>query len=315
MALSEGRHAGEFLLDEIDETSLENVTVLSGQNLKAGAVVGRVKLGIGRISVPAVVGTGNGVASLVFAGPDVQLGSYVMTCTAAVADGGVFSLTNPAGKALPAFTMTPGSGGATVYTGREINFTITDGSSDFIVGDVFTFIVSTTAPTVLGGTGTGTISALSLGPDARPGRYQVVNIQAITNGGLWQVFNPAGNSIGEYLQTAGSTTATAFTSRQINFTITDATDFIVGNSFEVTVFNTLSGKVVAWNPVGTFDGTHRASGILYDNVDATSADTPGVLIANFAAVMKGALEWGAAITSAQKESAYTELAARGIVAR
>jgi hypothetical protein len=42
---TEGQHAGEFLLEERMEAgrpSRENITVLSGQNLKAGAVIGRV---------------------------------------------------------------------------------------------------------------------------------------------------------------------------------------------------------------------------------------------------------------------------------
>src|SRR4051812_35495470 len=99
--LTEGQHAGEFLLEERMEAgrpSRETVTVLSGQNLKAGAVVGRVSKGIGRVSIPTVAGgTGTGTVSNVYAGPDVQVGSYVLTCTAAVPNGGVFSLVCPDG--------------------------------------------------------------------------------------------------------------------------------------------------------------------------------------------------------------------------
>jgi hypothetical protein len=154
MSLTETLQAGDFILQEIlGSIGRAALTVLSGQNLNAGAVLGRVKLGIGRVSIPTVVGTGTGTVSGVFAGPDVEVGNYVLTCTAAVANGGVFSLTTPSGKALPPFTMTPGSGGATAYTSRHINFTMTD-SGDFVAGDVFTFVVSTTAPTVIGGTGT-----------------------------------------------------------------------------------------------------------------------------------------------------------------
>lgn len=317
-ALTEGQHAGEFLMEErggIGNPSRDNITVLSGQNLEAGEVIGRVTKGIGRVSIPTVVGTGNGTASLVSAGPEVEVGSYVLTCTSAVTHGGVWSLTTPSSKALPAFTMTPGAGGTTAYTSRHINFSITDGSTDFVAADVFTFVVSTTAPTVIGGTGTGTISALSLGPDAKPGNYRVINTEAILNGGRWQVFSPDGDSIGEYLQTAGSTTATAFTNRQINFTITDATDFILGNYFDVCVFNQLAGgKVVEWDPT-TYDGRHEACGVLYDNVDATSADTTGVIVARDATVMKSALKWATTITAAQKESAYRDLATRGVIAR
>ena len=319
--LTETQHAGEFIMEErggVGAPSRENITVLSGQTLKAGAVIGQVSRGIGRVSIPTVAGgTGTGTVSNVFAGPECELGSYVLTCTAAVANGGVFSLTAPSGKVLPSLTMTPGSTAATLYRSRHINFTITD-ATDFIVTNSFTFVVSTTAPTIIGGTGTATISALALGPDAKPGNYRVICIEAITNGGRWQVFRggpDGGGAIGEFLMTAGSTTATAFETQEISFTLTDATDVIVGNYFDVAVFNQLSGgKVVAWDPT-TFDGRHRAEGALYDNVDAASGDLAGVIVTRDAAFIKASLQWGTAITAAQKESAYLDLAKRGIVCR
>lgn len=317
--LTEGQHAGEFILEERDgvgSPSRETLTVLSGQNLKAGAVVGRVTKGVGRCSTPAVVGTGNGTMSKVFAGPETQKGNYVVTCTAAVTNGGVFSVVNPSGKALPSLTLTPGAGGTTVYTSREINFSITDGSTDFVVDDVFTIVVDTTAPAVIG-TGNGTISGLSLGPDAKPGNYRVENIEAILNGGAFKVVGPDGDevAVGYIVAGAGGTLVLA-NQRQLNLTITDAaTDFVVGDAFNVAVFNELNGgKAVAWNPT-TFDGRDDVAGVLYDNVDATLADLAGVIIARDAAVMKSALQWAAAITAAQKESAYRDLAARGVVAR
>lgn len=319
-ALTEGQHAGEFIMGErsgIGSPSRETITVLSGQDLSAGAVIGRVSKGIGRVSIPTVVGTGTGTVTNVFAGPEVEVGSYVMTCTEAVAHGGVFSLTTPSGKALRAVTMTPGSGGTTNYRSRHLNFTVTD-ATDFIVGDVFTFVVSTTAPTVIGGTGTGTISGLALGPNAKPGNYRAICTEAISNGGRFQVYRGGPNggvSIGSFLLNAGSTNATSFETDEISFTITDATDFIVGNYFDVCVFNNLAGgKVVAWDPT-TYDGRHEAVGGLYDNVDATSADTTGAIVTRDAVFMKSALQWGASITAAQKESAYLDLAKRGIVCR
>lgn len=308
--ITEGQHPGEFLMGERpDGGSRENITVLSGQNLEAGDVVGRVKLGIGRISIPTVVGTGNGTVSAVFAGPEVQVGSYVATCTAAAANAGTFSVTCPDGKVLPSATV------AVAYTSRHINFTIADGSTDYIVGDSFTFVVSTTVPTVIGGTGTGVLSALSLGPDAKPGRYKINNDVVVANGGDMTVIGPDGNMVGgRFIWSASGSTA-SFTSRQINFTISDATDYIANNYFDVCVFNQLNGgKVVEWDPT-TFDGRHQAIGLLYADVDASSADAAGVIITRDASVIKSSLIWAAAITTGQKESAYLDLASRGIVAR
>lgn len=315
MALTETLQAGDFVLQELlGSLGRTALTVLSGQNLNAGAVLGRVKLGIGRVSIPTAVGTGTGTMSAVFAGPDVEVGTYRLLCTAAVANGGVFSLTTPSGKALPAFTMTPGSGGATSYTSRHLNFTLTD-STDFIVGDYFDFVVSTTAPTVIGGTGTGTIASLALGPDAMPGNYRVINRVVVANGGDFEVIAPDGASLGRFLMGTGSGQSATFTSRQITFTLTDATDFIAGNYFDVCVFNQLAGgKAVAWDPT-TFDGRHRVAGILFDAVNASSADTPGVAVTTQAIVRKSALSWGASITAAEKDSAYKEMLALGLIAR
>lgn len=322
-SLAEGQHAGEFIVSErlgIGAPSRENVTVLSGQNITAGAVVGRVTRGIGRVSIPVVGGTptGNGTVGQVFGGPEVQLGSYLATCTVAVANGGTFTVVCPDGNALPSLVMTPGAGGTTNYRSRHLNFTITDGSADFGVGDTFTFVVGTTAPTVQGGTGTGTISALALGPDAKTGNYRVICTTVVANGGVFQVFRGGkdfGESIGQVTLTPGSGGASAFESQQISFTITDATDFIVGDYFDVCVFNQLNGgKVVAWDPT-TFDGRQTALGALFDSVNATSADTTGVVVCRDAEFLKSALQWGAAITASQQLSAYNDLLARGIVAR
>lgn len=312
--LSEGQHAGEFILTEAYGRSRENVIVLSGQTLQAGAVVGRVALGVGRVSVPTVVGTGTGTVSLVSAGPEVEIGSYVLTCITAVAHGGVFSLTSPSGKRLPDLTMTPGSGGTTAYKSRHINFSITD-SADFVVADAFTFIVGTTAPVVVG-TGNGVISGLSLGPQAKSGNYLALCTLAAPDAATWELFDPDGQSLGERSYDGAGATAVWALNPQLNLTITEgSTDFAAGALFNVAVFNQLGGgKVAAWAPL-TYDGRHRAVGCLYDTVDAAAGDLPGVVITRDAEVNKSDLQWGAAISAADKESAYLDLAARQVIAR
>lgn len=303
--ITESKHPGQSILFEMPKNySRKQVTVLSGQNLGACAVVGRVALGIGRASIPTVVGTGDGTMSLVFAGPNVEVGNYVITCTAAVAHGGVFSVVAPSGKALPSFTLTPGSGGTSAYTSSHINFSITDGSADFIVGDAFTIVVGSTAPTVIGGTGTGVMTALSLGPDAQPGRYKVINRVVIANGGDFEVLAPDGKSIGRFNWAASGSTA-SFTSRHINFTLSDATDYIAGNYYDIAVYNIGErgeGKVVAWDPT-TYDGRHIPAGILIGAVDASSADQPGVILARNAILNGDDVAYAAAISAAQKQVA------------
>jgi len=302
-SLTEGTYAAEFLLNEVSDGRRESITVLSGQDLASGAVVGRVTKGVGRASIPTVVGTGNGTMTAVSAGPEVELGSYVVTCTVAATNGGTFSVVTPSGLALPTATV------ATPYVSRHINFTINDSSTDFIVGDAFTIIVGTTAPVVVG-TGNGTIGTITLGADAIPGNYVLTCTVAATNGGTFSVVAPDGDRL------ADAVVGTAYVSRQINFTITDgSTDFIATDLFNLAVFNQLSGgKVVAWNPASV-DGRQRVAGVLYAAVDASTADVAGVIVSRDAEVTKSLLAWAAGITAGQKASAYLDLAARGIIAR
>ncbi len=308
---TEGQHAAEFIVSEAHGgLSREAITVLSGENLEAGEVVGRVTKGVGKAAIPTVVGTGDGVMSALFAGPEVELGSYVLTCITAVANAGVFSVLTPGGKLIADATV------AVAYRSRHVNFLIADGSADFIVGDVFTIVVATGAPAVVG-TGNGIISGLSLGPDAKTGQYRVENIAAITNGGEFKVVSPDGDIVatGFIVAGAGGTLVLA-DQRQLNLTITDgSTDFLIGDFFEVFVFNELAGgKVVEWDPT-TFDGRDDVAGVLYAAVDASAADKAGVVVSRNAEVRKADLRFATAITVGQKESAYLDLEARGIPAR
>lgn len=314
--LLEPVHAGEFLAWEASAFLRESITVLSGQNLNPGAVVGRVAFGVGRASVPAVVGTGNGTMSNVFVGPEVERGNYVVTLITAIANGGVFSVVTPSGKRLADLTLTVGAGGTTLYRSRHLNFSIADGSTDFVPADAFTVVVGTTAPTVVG-TGSGTVAALALGPDVQAGLYQLRCILAAANSGTFELLSPDGTSLGQRTIPAGAGNAVTFAdNRQLVVTVTDgATDFAAGDVFNIAVFNELGGgKVVAWDPTVN-DGRQRAAGVLLADADATVGDLAGVIIGRDAVVVKSALQWGALISEAQKDSAYRDLAARGVLAR
>ena len=81
--------------------------------------------------------TGNGtISGGVFVGTNTVNETWTLTCTAAAANGGTFSLSGTVSGAQ-ATAVTVGS----LYhsdTG-DISFTITDGEADFVVGDTFTF--------------------------------------------------------------------------------------------------------------------------------------------------------------------------------
>lgn len=116
------------------------VTVLTGNNLAKGTVLGKITAG----TVPTTgtkTGTGDGTMTAVTGGVNVKPGSYVATVIQAITNGGIFKVVNPLGKIIGQCAITAGAGGTGVFVSDEINFTITDGSTDFILGDLFTVVV------------------------------------------------------------------------------------------------------------------------------------------------------------------------------
>lgn len=316
-AATEGKYAGEFIVDDEGELSRDAVTVLSGQTLPAGRVCGVVDRGIGGI-VAVLSGTspGDGTMTDIYAGQDVEVGAYLVQCTAIASHGGVFSVTSPSGKVLPSVTMAGGSGAATTYRSSHINFTLTDGSTDFAVTALFTVTVSTTAPTVIGGTGTGTISSLALGPEAKFGRYMVINRAAVSNGGDFEIIDPDGNSIGRFLMGTGSTQSATFSNPHISFVLTDATDFILNNRFDIAVFHLLTAKAAEWDPRPTaFDGRQIVAGIAFDNYDASGGDVKGVLEVRRAQVNGAELTFKSTVSVAEQAVGKAALTAMGVVVR
>lgn len=135
-AFTEGNYAGEYLISEANGTlSREAGTLASGNNLAAGAVVGKVTLGA---ATTAFAGTGNGAITMdattpVLAG--AKVGAYTATCITAAANGGTFRVEDPDGLVL-------GDVAVAATFSDDIKFVIADGATDFIVGDKFTITVA-----------------------------------------------------------------------------------------------------------------------------------------------------------------------------
>jgi hypothetical protein len=307
MSFTETTHAGGFILSEANgNKSRENGTLLSGQNLAAGAVLGRITKAVAAAPIPAIVGTGTGAMTLLTFGPDVQTGSYVITLLA-TSSTAAFSVVAPDGT-----TLANGAVG-TAYASNHLNFLVSSAGT-MTIGDAYTVVVTAGGtPVVIGGTGNGTMSAISLGPDAKNGGYVVINRAVVAEGGDFEVLAPDGSSVGRFLMGTTSTGAASFASRQINFTLTDATDFIKGNYFNIIVAAG-SGKYKAVAPT-TYDGSHQAAGILYAAADATSADAKCAVFARDGEVNSNELVWPATISGAQQATATAQLNARGIFLR
>ena len=88
--------------------------------------------------------TGNGTCTAVAlaAGAPVPIaGTWTLTCTTAVTNGGIFSLTDPNSNVVATnLTMVAGAGTATIFTVAGMIFTLTDGSTDFAATDTFTIL-------------------------------------------------------------------------------------------------------------------------------------------------------------------------------
>lgn len=98
------------------------------------------------VTASAVSGGGNGTvtAATVVEGPVVPLvGVYTLTCLLAITNGGKWRLTDPNGAIVADdLEQTVGAGAATVFEVGGLQFTITDGGTDFSAGATATLTVA-----------------------------------------------------------------------------------------------------------------------------------------------------------------------------
>lgn len=183
--------------------------------------------------------------------------------------------------------------------------TVTIDTGDLAAGTVVAQLLAATS--VAGtNTGNGVMGAVTVGSKVEAGAYLLKCIAAATNAGTFAVYTPSGARL------ADLTVAVAYTGNHLNMTLADgATDFVVNDSFTITV---AAGKYVALNVAGT-DGSQIASGILYDNVDATAADVEAVVYVRDCEVNGNEITWPGSITAPQKAAAIAQLATLGIIVR
>jgi len=314
---SEPVRSYEAVLSDQGNISYEAVTIGVAADLAAGTVLGKKKFVQAAAPIPAVAGgTGNGTMSLLTFGPDVQVGSYVIQCTAAVAHGGVFSVTAPDGTALPSFTMGTTTGATARYTSSHISFSLTD-NTDFITANSFTVVVTAggTPVVVTSASANGTISAITLGKLAQLGTYKVVNKLAGTHLGTFHVMAPDGSSIGSGIIAGGAGGTMVFTSDHVNFTITDgSTDFALDDYFNIIVANqsAVTGYYYAYDPTAV-DGTQDPCAVLVEAAAAASTAASANALVRLGEVKSADLTWKANVTAAQKAAAAKQLLANSMI--
>ncbi len=146
--------------------------------------------------------------------------------------------------------------------------------------------------------GSGTIASATVGAGVKEGTYKVMCVEPAANAGAFVVEDPDGNIVGR------ATVAVAFTG-PVNFTITDATDFVVGDGFDIVVAVGTKWKLSA---AAATDGSQTPRGILAEDADATAADVECLIYVR-GDVAENALTLGAGHTLA---SIREGLRARGI---
>lgn len=156
-------------------------------------------------------------------------------------------------------------------------------------------------------TGNGAMGTVTLGAGAMEGDYKVIIVEPASDAGAFVVENPLGAVIGH------GTVGVAFTGGGLSFTLADgATNFVAGDTFKITVAaGTTYGQ---FDQDGT-DGTEVAVAVLFDAVDATSADKPAVVHSRDCEVAASKLTWPSDIEAGEKTTALAQLAAAGIIAR
>ena len=296
---TESVHAGEWLASYLNTLSLDAATVASGENLVAGTVVGRKTRRQAAAPIPTIVGTGTGLMSALSFGPDVQVGSYVITLLATSATA-AFSVVAPDGTALANGAV------GTAYSSSHLSFLISNGGT-MTTGDSYTVVVTAAGTPVLVGTGTGAVSGVSLGSLAQLGTYRV-QLLATSATAEFEVIAPSGAKLKR------GQVATAYASDHVNFTLANAGTMTSGDYFNIIVEKN-TNQVVAWDPTAV-DGSQVPAGILFGAVNATSAALAGLLVARMAEVKGALLTFKSGVSAAAIAACKTRLLpALSIIAR
>lgn len=113
-----------------------NVTILSGQSIARGEIIGKITLSVPTTGTAGGTNAGQVTCTSVSGGSKTKLGTYTITCITTGTNTGTFSVKDPDGYALPTATL------GAAYTNNQINFTLNDVGTDPSLGDSFTIVVA-----------------------------------------------------------------------------------------------------------------------------------------------------------------------------
>lgn len=141
-----GIAAEMFIPDQLIAGNLklvtQPITILSGQGVvKRGTVMGQQTSGAATAAAKSGGNTGNGTCTAVSSRGGALTGVYKVRCTVAGTNTATFDLYSPTGNLIDQQIIT-GSGLTAVFLNNHLGFTLTDGGTDFIVGDGFDITVA-----------------------------------------------------------------------------------------------------------------------------------------------------------------------------
>lgn len=192
-------------------------------------------------------------------------------------------------------------------SGNRSRELVTLATGDLDAGTVLGQVTTANSTTVGGSNvGNGTMGTVTNGVDAENGDYVLVCTAEAIDAGTFSVTTPSGATLDDM------TVGVAYVSSHINFTLADgATDFDIDDTFTIDVLN---NEYAIFN-AGASDGTETAKAILFDNVDASSAEQTVTVSKRDCEVNGAELTWNSGTTSVQKAAAATSLASVGIILR
>lgn len=144
---------------------------------------------------------------------------------------------------------------------------------------------------------------------AQNGKYRVVCIEPVTNGGTFAVFDPEGREIGSVA--VGATFA-----KEVKFVIADATDFVAGDAFSIVVGVEPTDLSYSTLTTGGVADNQRVALALYNVITGGSETTTKTAgITRDAEVAAPRLTWPNGIDAPTKAAVIAALAKQRIIVR
>lgn len=164
--LTEGNYSFEFLVGDRTTLQTDNITLASGQNLGAGAILAKTFVGTAT-GANAAGNTGNPTIGAITVGAKAEAGEYLARFLTAT----TFAVYSPGGAYLGA-----GATGVALVISDRLTFTITAGGTPAVAGDTFVILVTEGASTYKAATGSDAVAILGVATDASGGAVSTVAV-------------------------------------------------------------------------------------------------------------------------------------------